>query len=298
MTQATFSFDSEEASTSVGKKLQQAVDRIKSNLSPKSSSMASQGVQGGTQPEPKGGVGPGLGLAGRGASQSSGDPSGAQGVPSSSASASGNANAPSATGPESAGAKPKAPTVDTGNSGDSPSGNGGNSGNNGGNGNPPSGMPNPNVTSPISASTVQYDDKSLYKPQEPINGRVVETKDGYRVVVGGIPNHTWTGLQEPLVEKHPYQTRIPGSSHESKVLPYREKGFEIKLSADEGVGIHKWCLMYSYHVEQRGHETVYYLRDPDDQTVMRHLLLNLERHDRKSVKEEELWPKSKYDIYI
>ena len=62
---------------------------------------------------------------------------------------------------------------------------------------------------------------------------------------------------------------MPGSSNEAKVLPYREKGMEPKLTKEGGLGMDKWCQYWHRFTIERGWDAVLYLPDPDDATVMR-----------------------------
>ena len=136
---------------------------------------------------------------------------------------------------------------------------------------------------------------TTFRPTKPIMGDLIQTDETkWAVWTGGKPNATWTGLDSSAAthDKTPFQRRFAkdASAFEARCagLPHLFK---------KGHNLNQFMKDIKETLEIRGMDTITYLVDPADPTVMRNIISEHTRFTAEYVSTVAATQKKKYDSY-
>ena len=128
------------------------------------------------------------------------------------------------------------------------------------------------------------------KPPKPIMGGLVAlVKDEWSAWTGGMPNHTWTGLEvEKSDNTSPYQLRPAFASASQKGYTYRRTGTTTKFTPASDLSVFQNTVWK--HLTGTGMDAIAYLKDPEVEAKMSNVVKSHARYTvvtAKALSEEQ-----------
>ena len=147
----------------------------------------------------------------------------------------------------------------------------------------------PTSTTPVTMT------KLPFKPDEPVMGGIKEIDtDKFMAWTGGKPKIDWSGLETKQNAVRPTQFRAQGVA-DVKSYTHRVSGLKIKL--DKDAALENFCTNFWKHMKTCGMDTIAYVPDPADKTVMKSVVENHARFTKEYVKEQVTYLKTQWDNY-